>query len=211
MSVWKRGKIWWYKFWFNGQPIRESAHTGSKTVAREAERVHRRELELAVNRIPRRKRFPLFALAAKEWLEYKTDPPGRGRRIAESSLDRYRQCVEHLTMEFGKRLVCDVDAEDIAQYQRKRLAAGLSGRSVNYEVGTLRGILKKFRVWNDAMAEDVSWYDENHDVGKAVSPEDEDKLLKAARQSRRLEVAPAGVELGPLGGNLPGADAPLAP
>jgi hypothetical protein len=36
--VYKRGKVWWYKFRFEGQTIRESAKTFSKAVARDAER-----------------------------------------------------------------------------------------------------------------------------------------------------------------------------
>jgi hypothetical protein len=30
VSVYKRGDVWWYKFVFNGQVIRESAKTNSK-------------------------------------------------------------------------------------------------------------------------------------------------------------------------------------
>ena len=71
MSVYKRGGVYWYKFLFQKQLIRESANTNSKTVAREAERARRRDLELAVNRISRRERMPLFPVAAQEWLETK--------------------------------------------------------------------------------------------------------------------------------------------
>jgi hypothetical protein len=67
--VYKRGKVWWFKFTFAGQLIRESARTQSKNVARDAERARRHELELAINRIPRRERMPLFSIAANEWLE----------------------------------------------------------------------------------------------------------------------------------------------
>lgn len=38
-------KVWWYDFIFQGQRVRESAKTRSKTVAKDAERVRRRELE----------------------------------------------------------------------------------------------------------------------------------------------------------------------
>ncbi len=152
-------------------------------MVREAEKARRRELELDVNRIPKRERAPLIGLAGKEWLAGKTG-------IAESSLETYRQCVGHLTDEFGKRLVCDLDGRDIADYQRKRLAAGVSGRTVNYEIGPLRGVLKKFRVWHEVMAKEVSWLDENHDVDKAVSQEDEEKLLKAAQGSRSPAILP---------------------
>jgi hypothetical protein len=55
MSVYKRGETYWFKFLFQGQQIRESARTNSKTVAREAERARRRDLELGLNRIGKRK------------------------------------------------------------------------------------------------------------------------------------------------------------
>ena len=44
MSVYKRGETYWFKFLFQGQLIRESAKSNSKTVAREAKRARRREL-----------------------------------------------------------------------------------------------------------------------------------------------------------------------
>jgi hypothetical protein len=72
MSVHKRGGTHWFKFLFQGQLIRESTKTNSKTIAREAERARRRDLELAVNRIGKRDRMPLFSTAAKQWLASKS-------------------------------------------------------------------------------------------------------------------------------------------
>jgi integrase len=182
MSQYKRGDVWWYKFQFNGQAIRESAHTNSKTVARDAERARRRELELAVNRIPKRRRMPLFSAAAAEWLETKT-------KLSSKSVTRYKQCIENLKAEFSGRLVCDVDSQDIAAYQRKRLAAEVSNRTVNYEVGTLRGILKLFGVWGQ-IADEVDALKENHDVGRALSRDEEEALIKAAGKSRSPALLP---------------------
>ena len=71
MSLYKRGGVWWYKFKFQGQTIRESTHSGRKDLSRDAERTRRRELELSVNRIERRNPAPLFRLAAKTWLAEK--------------------------------------------------------------------------------------------------------------------------------------------
>jgi hypothetical protein len=45
MAVFPRAKIWWYKFYFAGQFIRESSKSTSKTVAKNAENQRRRELE----------------------------------------------------------------------------------------------------------------------------------------------------------------------
>jgi hypothetical protein len=119
MSLYKRGDVWWYKFWFNGQFIRESSKSDSKTLAKDAERARRRELEKAYNHIPKRERMPLFSRASDLWLASKAG-------LAEKSRERYEQCVEHLKEEFGKRLVCDVDANDISEYRGKRLAVGVS-------------------------------------------------------------------------------------
>ena len=135
MGVYKRGQTYWYKFLFQGQLIRESAKTNSKTVAREAERARRRDLELGINRIGKRDRTPLFPIAAKEWIEEKIGK-------SECTLRNYRQYVESLTVEFKDRLVCDIDISDIRALQTKRLKQGLGHRSVNYEVGVLRQILK---------------------------------------------------------------------
>jgi hypothetical protein len=161
VSVFRRGKTWWYKFTINGQTIRESAKTNSKTVARDAELVRRRELEQAYNHIPKRERVPLFSNAADVWLAGKTG-------LAPKSTERYEQCVPHLKREFGKRLVCDIDANDVTEYQRKRLTDGVSNRTVNYEVGALRGILRQFGLWGP-IADRVRTLPERHDVGRAVS------------------------------------------
>jgi hypothetical protein len=67
----KDTKVWWYDFIFEGQRVRESAKTRSKTVAKDAERARRREMEESYNGIKRRDRAKLFAIAANEWLTLK--------------------------------------------------------------------------------------------------------------------------------------------
>ncbi len=42
--IYKRGRIYWYEFSFQGQRIRESSHTNSKTIARDAEWARQRDL-----------------------------------------------------------------------------------------------------------------------------------------------------------------------
>ena len=60
MRVYKRGGVWWYEFSFNGSRIRESAHTTSRTIAREAELKRRRDLALSINGLVKRESPPLF-------------------------------------------------------------------------------------------------------------------------------------------------------
>ena len=49
MAVYKRGDVYWYSFIFAGQRVQESSKSHSKTVAKEAEKQRRRELEAAIN------------------------------------------------------------------------------------------------------------------------------------------------------------------
>src|SRR5205807_9728252 len=44
MAIYKRGKIYWYKFMWNGQPIRESTKQGNDKVARQMEAAHKTSL-----------------------------------------------------------------------------------------------------------------------------------------------------------------------
>lgn len=187
MSVYRRGKVWWFKFRFQGQQIRESAKTTSKTVAREAERARRRELEMAVNRIPKRQPMPLFSSAGKRWLE------GLNGK-AKNTRAAYEHFVETLAEEFGSCLVCDIGADDISALQRKRLAKGWSGRTVNFEIATLRQILKAHRLWNGIAEEmackGVRMLPERRDVGRAISSSDERKLIDAITKSRSPALLP---------------------
>jgi hypothetical protein len=159
-EVYKRGGIYWYKFLFQGQLIRESAKTNSKTIAREAERARRRDLELAVNRISRRERIPLFSLAARDWLASKVG-------LVPSSIDRYRHQIVLLNTEFGKRLLYDITWEDVVALQRKRHSEGRSALTINYEIGTLRSILKCYGLWAP-IGERAKSLRERHDIGRAL-------------------------------------------
>jgi integrase len=165
-----------------GQLIRESAKTNSKTVAREAERARRREIELAVNRIPRRERMPLFSVAAKEWLASRVG-------LAANTLEAYEHFVETLIKQFGKRLVCDIDDQDISALQRKRLAEEKSARTVNFEINVLRQVLKAHGLWG-AISDRVKSLRERRDVGRAIGSGDEKKLIDAATKSRSPALLP---------------------
>jgi hypothetical protein len=97
-------------------------------------------------------------------------------------LDRYRHQVALLEAEFGKKLITEVTWEDVVSLQQKRGAEGRSGRTINYEVGTLRSILKNWGLWAPT-GERVKALQQHHDVGRALSREDEVKLLEAIRRS----------------------------
>jgi integrase len=180
--VYQRGKqgFWWYRFRFGGHIVHESAKTTSKTVAREAERARRRQFEQTWNRIERRTLPPRFDQAATAWLK-EVRP-----HLAERTQDIYGVALDcHLVPELGSLLLCDIPAEVIARYQAKRKAEKASARTLNKELQVLRQILKRHKLWANLQG-DVKFERESEGIGKALSREDETKLLAACESNQLL-------------------------
>jgi integrase len=184
VSVYKRGDVWWYKFRFAGQVVRESSKSESKTVAKDAERARHRELEGSFNRISRPRTAQLFSTAAETWLKTKI------AHLSSRSVIIERANLKHLNPYFGKMLLCDVTADDIARYQAERLEKSAAPKTVNLEVGTLRAILRKNRLWA-TIQPDVRMLRTREDIGRAISRDEEDALLEACRASRSRSLFPA--------------------
>jgi hypothetical protein len=76
MSLYKQGgsTVWWYEFQFAGVRYRESSKLSSKTVASEALRVRRRQVEELFNGIKKREMPKTFSTALDEFLAAKGRP-----------------------------------------------------------------------------------------------------------------------------------------
>ena len=188
MSVYRPAgsKVWWYEFQFANQRIRESTKTRSKTLAVDAERSRRRELERAYNGVKKRASAKLFGVAADEWFGIK------GLTLAASSLRIEKDNLKHIRPVFERLLVTDIAASDISEYQKARLAEGASPKTVNLEVGTIRAILRRNRVWAE-IQQDVGMLPTRDDVGKALSADQEEVLLRSCLKSRSRSLYPAVV------------------
>jgi len=177
--------MWWFSFQFKGQKIQESAMTTSKSVARDAQRNRRRELEEGVNGIRREERALLFSTAAEKWLAV-----GKGKRgeWSANTLTLYKLCLSHLKPFFGGKLIFNIEPGDIEVYQRARRREGASGRTVNMETSILRQVLKKHKCWT-RLGGDFKPEAERENIGRALSDEQEKKLLKAAASRKYGDVA----------------------
>jgi integrase len=180
MSVYKRGDLWWYKFQFAGQVIRESSKSESKTVAKDAERARRRTLEEGFNQIKRRTLPPTLERAGSTWME--AEKPHLAKRTYEI-YDVALRC--HLKPALGTLLLCDIDATRIASYQARRKGENASARTLNKELQVLRQILKRHKLWANLQG-DVKFEREHNDIGKALSGEEEKKLLTACGSNALL-------------------------
>jgi integrase len=161
------------KFRFAGQMIRESSKSESKTVAKDAERVRRRELEESWNQIKKRTLPPTFERAGSAWLE------SEKAHLAERTYEIYEVALRcHLKPALGRLLLCDIDANRIAAYQARRKTEGASARTLNKELQVLRHVLKRHKLWANLQG-DVKFEREHNDAGKSLSHEEEKKLLTA--------------------------------
>jgi len=95
----------------------------------------------------------------------------------------------HLLPVFGGLLVTDVTADDIADYQKARLAQHASPKTINLEVATLRQVLKRNRVWAN-LQPDVRMLPVRTDVGRVLTAKEQSDLLDACAKSRSRALHP---------------------
>ena len=191
--LYRRGDVWWWKFQFAGRTFRESAKTSSKDVARRAELKRRRDLEESHHGLGKPRVAPMaLSTAATKWIELKTPT------LAAKSLVIEKTSLSHLLPVLGRMLLSDIGAEDIAAYQQYRLkqparpgsAKLTSPKTVNLEVGTLRAILKRHRLWAN-LQPDVRMLSAREDIGIALSHDAERALLSMCAESRSRSLLPA--------------------
>ena len=181
--LYKRGRVWWYRIKFHGSEVRESAGTNSKTVARRIELQRRRELEEGAGGV-RRKKPRLFRIAADEWLATKRPT------LAPKSIKIEESNLKHLLPYFGGMLCSEIDPSDVARYQEERRRGKAAAGTINLEVATLRAILRRLGLWA-RLQPDTRMLPERQDVGRALTSEEESRLLQAAAESRSRALFPA--------------------
>ena len=191
--LYRRGKVYWFEFTIAGRRYRETTRTTSRTLAGSIERKRRREIEENVNGIRPRMLPPLFSDAAGDHLA-KKKPTGWAPKtyIIETAN------LEHLKPHFGRLLVTDITDRDVSSYQQARRDEGAAPKTVNNEVGTLRAILRRHRLWAQ-LSPDVRMLRVHTDIGIALTPDQEESLLKACAASRSRSLHPAvtlGIQTG---------------
>jgi integrase len=182
--LYRRGCKWWFKFRFAGHLFREPAKTTSKTIARNAERKRRQQLEEGYHGLTKRQPPQTLKAAAAAWLEMKQPTVSRKTHLIEKTN------LAKLLPVLGQKLLSDITPDDISHYQQQRVRAKAAPKTVNLEVGTIRAILRRHRIWGN-LQPDVRMLRTNEEVGKALSIENEKQLLDACADSRSRSLLPA--------------------
>jgi integrase len=181
LSLFQRGDIWWYEFWFAGRRIRESSKSESKTVAKSAEKNRRRELEEGFNNVSdvRRERVrPVGEIADEFFEEYKLRLP-QSATFAEYAIGHIKRLV-------GDKMLVDMNEASIIKYQNERLTERAAPKTVNEEVGFLLrimgdlGDLLRVRLKKKKKLK----LKVRNDIGKAYTPEEKERMLAEAANAR---------------------------
>jgi hypothetical protein len=147
MALYRRGTTWWFKFKYAGRVYRESAGTANENLAQKIVRKRHREIEEITHGIKRPSPPVLFSVASKDWLDLK-EPTWAEKTHVAATLD-----VGHLKKQFGGMLLTDIT--DIADYITTRRTQMAADKTIRNELGTLRGILKRHKLWAQLKDEGV--------------------------------------------------------
>src|SRR5450631_1654110 len=143
MSIYKRGRVYWYKFMWSGEIVRKSTRQGSDKVARQMEAAHRTALAKGELRIREKKRAPTL----KEFLKQDFQKYAETRHATKLLTLRYYTQGSAMLLKStlaGLRLdeLTDQHAQQFA-YQYARLSAS----GINRGLRTLRRALNVAYQW----------------------------------------------------------------
>jgi hypothetical protein len=127
--IYKRGEIFWVKYYCAGRPIRESARTAKPSVATKL--LHDREgrVEMGAPILPKVQKTTVCELLADLKAHYETT----GQRTLREAETR----LTPLTRFFTSRRANAVSGDVLTAYIQHRQASGLSNGTINRELSVL--------------------------------------------------------------------------
>src|ERR1700722_20971783 len=110
MAIYQRGQFLRYRFRFGEKQIDESTKTTSKTIAREAERQHRRALEAGYNNFKevRQNRVRILEEVIEEYLT--------GYRLRYRSASFAEYALGHVSRLLGTKIVGEITEISVLRY-----------------------------------------------------------------------------------------------
>jgi integrase len=175
MGIYKRGSVYWYKFMWKGELVRESTKQGNDKVARQMEAAHR--TALAKGELGIRDKKPVLTLA--EFCKDRIEPWASHRaswlwyRAGLRSLLKYKP--------LARTRMSDIGGEQVADFAAHRLSEGLQPGSVNSSLRVLRRILRLAVEWGELeIAPKVELLTGESRRERVVTPNEEERYLAAA-------------------------------
>jgi len=183
MSLVKRGKTWHCHFVVNGQRFRQSLGTRDwrEAQAKEKELIGQ-AMEGKITQASASLARQPFAQAADDYVK------ARKLELAAASQAKEDQLLVQLRAYFQQTPLKSISAKQIIEYRAWRVEQKVGPATLNAEVGILRRIMKRARLWA-RVADDIRPLREPSTIGKALSEEETQKLLKTALMRPEWETA----------------------
>jgi integrase len=136
MSVFKRGGVWWYKFTWRGEQVRESTRQQNKRVAEQMEAARKTAFAKGEVGIEDRKPIPTLATFGEEFLLHVNATfasKDKTRRYYANGVARLLEFED-----LSRKSLDSITSDMVSAYVARRQAAGLKVSSINRELQVLR-------------------------------------------------------------------------
>jgi integrase len=145
MSIYKRGEVYWYKFMWKGELVRESTKQGNDKVARQMEAAHRTALAKGEVGIREKKALPTLI----EFCEQRFEPWVEATTARKTWLDFYRVGLRAMKRyrPLANLKLDEITSENASEFAGDRQAQGLQVSTVNGSLRVLRRVLRIASEW----------------------------------------------------------------
>jgi integrase len=189
MALYKRGKTWHTDFMVNGQRFRQSLET---TDWREAQSKEKERISQAsAGKItPKAQAFCRvgFTTAAERHLDDRTP------HLAPKSVETEKERLKPLKAYFKETPLQHVTSDAVRLYISERRKKGVANKTINLEIGVIRGVLKRAKRWH-LLADEIKPLPAKHQVGRALPKEQKLDLTRLASTNPDWENARLAMSL----------------
>jgi integrase len=183
MSLVKRGKTWHTHFFVDGQRFRQSLETSDW---REAQK---KEKEL-IARASQGKLAPLSLQFSKLTFKEAADKnlAERIAHLAPRSVQTERERLKPLCAVFGSLKVHRITVEMVRTYVADRKAANVANKTINLELGVLRSVMKRAKLWHH-FSDEIKPLPVHTQIGRAMTLDEKLRLAKTAEMKPKWQNA----------------------
>lgn len=181
MSVFKRGRVYWYKFMWDGLMVRRSTRQTNQNAARQMESAHRTSLARGEVGLRDKKIVPTLA----DFISQRFEPWAEVSTSSKTWLDYYRPGLRTIRRykPLANLRLDEITSEKAADFAAWRQAAGLQVSSVNSSLQVLRRILRLAAEWGAVkVAPQIRMLPGERHREHVVTPEEEVRYLAAATE-----------------------------
>ena len=162
MALVKRGKTWHCHFVVNGQRFRQSL------VTKDWREAQAKEKELIGQAMEGKLTQTSTSLARQPFGQAADDyVAARKLELAQASQAKEKQLLVQLRGYFKQEPLKAITAKRISEYRTWRAEQGIGPATLNAELGILRRIMKRARIWA-RVADDIRPLREPSTIGKAL-------------------------------------------